>query len=66
MQHRRQKEVLFGGGLRVIIAHEARAIFLGHTHLIEVQRSLVAIGGASCCCKKMVGKVHYDRFLKLF
>ena len=35
--------------------------------LIEVQRSLVSIGGAATVGnKEMVEIVHFDRFLKLF
>ena len=47
MIHRRRKEVLFGGGKVLIFARKARAKILGHTHLFEVQRSLVALEGAT-------------------
>ena len=45
--HRRRKEVLFGGGKVLLFARKARAKFFGHAHLIEVQRALVALEGAT-------------------
>ena len=46
--HRRRKEVLFGGGkVLLLFARKARAKFFGHAHLIEVQRALVALEGAT-------------------
>ena len=49
VNHRRRKEVLFGGGggKVLLFACEARAKNLGHAHLIEVQRALVALEGAT-------------------
>ena len=41
--------------------------FLGYAPFIEVQRSLVVIGGAATVRnKEMVENVHDNRFLKLF
>ena len=44
--HRRRKEVLFGGAKY----YYSRAKFFGHAHLIEVQRALVALEGATAVC----------------
>ena len=44
MFHRRQKEILFRGGDKVLlIAHFEN--FYSHTHLIKFQRSLVVLDG---------------------
>ena len=68
--HRWRKEALTGGGggggggQTLTIAREN---FGGHAPLIEVQRSLVSIGGpVTVRNKEMVENVHCDRFLKLF
>ena len=42
-----RKFYLGGGGKVLLFAREARLKFLGHAHLIEVQRSLVALEGAT-------------------
>ena len=45
--HRRRKEVPFGGGGKILLfVRKAHVKFFGHAHLIEVQRSLVALEGA--------------------
>ena len=65
MLHRRRKEALTGGGGANI--NNCARKFWGHAPLIEVQRSLVSIGGAATVRnKEMVENVHCDRFSKLF
>ena len=58
----------FWGGANInICARSTCEIFKDMPPLIEIQRSLVAIGGAATVRnKEMVENVHCDRFLKLF
>ena len=59
-----RKLCLGGGGQRLTVAHK---IFRDTLPLIEVQRSLMSIGGAATVGnKEMVEIIHCDRFLKLF
>ena len=46
VNHRRRKEVLFGGA-KYYHSRAERAKNLGHAHLIEVQRALEALEGAT-------------------
>ena len=67
IDHRRRKEVPFGGGKVLLFAREACANFYDHAHFFEVQRSLVAIEGSTAVSsKEMVENVHNCRFLRLF
>ena len=62
-----RKFCLGGGGQILTVVREACAKCLGTRPLNEVQRSLMAIGGAATVRnQEMVENVHCDRFLKLF